>query len=84
MMGSATVQDITGQSPKGAAVAILGDRSCFGETLTTDLQKQIVGELKQILNRLDVLELWLPGIHLSSAIDAVQKAVPADQALPEA
>lgn len=42
-------------------------------TLTKAAQDRIVTDLRQILDRLDSLELWVAGAHLSSAIDSIQK-----------
>ena len=42
-------------------------------TLTKAAQDRIVTDLRQILDRLDSLELWVAGAHLSSAIDLIEK-----------
>jgi hypothetical protein len=55
------------------------DEFVSGGTLTKAAQDRIVTDLRQILDRLDSLELWVAGAYLSSAIDSIQKEDVASQ-----
>jgi hypothetical protein len=57
-----------------------GGDSTTQDLMTKEVRDRIVGELRGILDRLDGLELWLAGAHLSSAIDSIEEAGAADQA----
>jgi hypothetical protein len=59
------------------------DDSTTEDAVTKEARDRIVGELRGILDRLDSLELWLAGAHLSSAIDSIEEAGAADQAPAE-
>ena len=70
--------------PSGATVDISHDQCERGGTSTSVVQEQIINDLRQILDRVDALGLGLAGIHVASAIDAIQKAVMEGQAPPQA
>lgn len=73
MMGSTTVQERVGRGSKGAAVAILGKEKSCQDSATTSVRDRICDDLQKILDELDAFDLWLAAIHVSSAIEAVQK-----------
>lgn len=56
----------------------------FESALTEAVRDRIVSDLMAILSRLDALELWQAGAHLSSAIDSIQNEVVVEQTSPEA
>jgi hypothetical protein len=56
------------------------DEFVFEGTLTKAVQDRIVTDLRHILDRLDGLELWVAGAHVSSAIDSIQKQSAVGQA----
>jgi hypothetical protein len=82
IIGNAVVQSGPDLGSRVAAVPMTGDECLFEGALTKAMRDRIVSDLRQILGRLDTLELWLAGAHLSSAIDYIQKEGVVDQAPP--
>lgn len=60
--------------PSKATVGVSCDHCERGSTSTSVAQEQIISDLRQILDQVDALGLGLAGIHVASAIDAIQKA----------
>lgn len=73
-----------GRPSSGARIGISHGACEHCNTSTNVVQDQIINDLRQILDRVDALHLDLAGIHLSSAIDAIQKASVEGQAPPHA
>jgi hypothetical protein len=78
------MQHRAGLPPSGAIVGSSHGDCERGNTSTNVAQDQIINDLRQILDRVDALHLGLAGIHLSAAIDAIQKAGVERQAPPQA
>lgn len=70
--------------PSGATVGISHEHCESGSTSTSVGQEQIISDLRQILDHIDALGLGLAGIHVASAIDAIQKAGVEGQVPPQA
>ena len=83
-MGNTIVRSASDLGSRGAAVPIAEDECVPEGTLTEAVRDRIVSDLMCILGRLDALELWRAGAHLSSAIDSIQNEGVVDQAPAEA
>lgn len=83
-MGTAAVQFEPDLGSRGAVVPIPEDECTAEGPLTKAMRDRLVSDLVRILGRLDALELWPAGAHLSSAIDSIQKEGVVDQAPPKA
>lgn len=83
-MGNTILQSASDHEPRGALVQIPEDACLFEGALTKSVRDQTVNDLMRILERLDALELWRAGAHLSSAIESIQNEAVVDRASPEA
>lgn len=81
-MGNTIVQSASGVGSKGVLLRLPEDEDGLEVALTKAVRDQMVRDLVGVLGRLDALELWQAGAHLSSAIETIQDEAVVDDLLP--
>jgi hypothetical protein len=83
-MGSTIVKLRAGSEPRGTPVVSHDEELLFEDVSAKVFQDRVISDLRRILDQLDRHQLWLAGIHLSSAIDAIQREPVVGRLPPEA
>lgn len=76
---------IVGSAPDSASMADAVDKRDAVESESAKMDvDSLVGDLKELLARLDALDLGLAAIHLASALDTIEELDSPGQRTPQA